>query len=152
VTTVVRRPHAPSLVDLFDWVEDGIPPLALWPAMGGGKGGIRLEERIEKDRYVLRAELPGVDPDDDIDISVTEGALTITAERHEEKQEGTRSEFRYGAFARRVTLPEATKEDSVAATYENGILEITAEICEAPTTFRTVAIHQPKVETPKPKK
>ena len=62
MTTLVRRPHAPSLVDLFDWVEDGIPPLAVWPAMGGAKGGIRLEERREKNRYVLRAELPGVDP------------------------------------------------------------------------------------------
>ena len=151
MTTLVRRPHAPSLVDLFDWVEDGIPPLAVWPAMGGAKGGIRLEERQEKNRYVLRAELPGVDPDNDVEISVAEGALTITAERHEEKQEGTRSEFRYGAFARRVTLPEGTKEDTVAATYENGILEITAEISQAPATFRTVAIHQPKIETPKPK-
>ncbi|WP_035864336.1 Hsp20/alpha crystallin family protein, partial [Cryptosporangium arvum] len=60
--------------------------------MGSAKGGIRFEERREKDRYVVRAELPGVDPEKDIQISVAEGTLTITAERREEKQEGTRTE------------------------------------------------------------
>ncbi|MFB9317282.1 Hsp20/alpha crystallin family protein [Cryptosporangium minutisporangium] len=144
MTTVAKRPHPPTLVDLFDWVEEGIPPLGVWPALGHARGGIRLEERREKDRYVLRAELPGVNPDEDVQITVANGALTIKAERREEKSEGTRSEFRYGAFARRIDLPEGTKEDTVTATYTNGILEITAQVSEAPPAFRAVAIAQPK--------
>jgi HSP20 family protein len=142
VTTLTRRPHTPTLVDLFDWVEDGIPPLGIWPPLGSARGGIRLEERREKDRYVLRAELPGVDPDEDVQLTVVDGTLTIKAERRVEKTEGTRSEFRYGAFARRVALPEGTKENTVAATYTDGILEITAEIDESPMALRTVAIAQ----------
>lgn len=144
MTTLARRPHQPTLVDLFDWVEEGIPPLGVWPARGQTRGGLRLEELREKDRYVLRAELPGLDPEKDIAITVADGALTIKAERHEAKHEGIRSEFRYGAFARRVALPEGTKEDTVTATYVDGIMEITAEVSEAPAAVRTVPIAQPK--------
>ena len=58
---------------------------------------------------VVRAELPGVDPEKDIDVTVEDGVLTISAERREstEKKEDTsyRSEFRYGSFVRRLPVP-----------------------------------------------
>ena len=54
---------------------------------------------------MIRAELPGIDPAKDVDITVTDGQLTIKAERSEKKESKGRSEFSYGSFMRSVTLP-----------------------------------------------
>jgi HSP20 family protein len=78
---------------------------------------------------VIRAELPGVDPERDIDISVENDVLTIAAERRESSREGTgerglQSEFRYGSFVRQVRLPAGTSPEVISATYKDGVLEI----------------------------
>ncbi len=77
---------------------------------------------------VVRAELPGVDPERDIDISLHDGALTIQGERRfEEKTERDnfyRFERSYGSFQRSIPLPQGIKAEDVRATYENGILEV----------------------------
>lgn len=128
MTAVLKRDRN-ALADLLDWVEDsGVHPLPGWPVLAGARSGIRLEERQEADKYVLRAELPGIDPDEDVTIYVADGKLTLKAERREETHEGGRSEFRYGAFARRVFLPAGAREDKIDATYVDGILEITVGI------------------------
>jgi HSP20 family protein len=89
---------------------------------------IRVEEFEEDGAVVVRAEMPGVDPEKDIDITVTGGVLRITAERkQEEKSEDrgyVRSELRYGRFSRSVPLPEGATDADVTATYNNGILEV----------------------------
>jgi HSP20 family protein len=94
----------------------------------GGAEMIRVEEFDTDGVHVVRAELPGVDPDKDVDITVDHGMLDIRAERterSEEEQEGRRhTEFRYGAFRRRLPLPAGADEGSVEATYRDGILEI----------------------------
>lgn len=64
---------------------------------------IRVEDHVEDGHYILRAELLGVDPAKDVDVSVRDGQLTIKAERTEKKEEGTRSEFRYGSFYRSIS-------------------------------------------------
>ena len=64
---------------------------------------IRLEDEIEDGHYVVRAELPGIDPAKDVDITVRDGQLTIKAERSEKKETKGRSEFSYGSFVRSVT-------------------------------------------------
>lgn len=74
---------------------------------------IKVEEFIDGDHLVIRAELPGVEPDRDIDVSVDNGVLTIAAERQESNRKqldkgGYRSEFRYGSFMRQVRLPAGT--------------------------------------------
>ncbi len=89
----------------------------------------RLEEFIDDDgTFVLRAELPGMDPDEGLEITVEDGRLRIAAqreERSENKENGTyRSEFRYGSFDRTVRLPEGADEDGITATFEQGILEV----------------------------
>ena len=91
----------PALPDLFGWVETGLPAAHTAP----GTHGIRIEERLTDGAYVLRAELPGVDPAKDVEITVTEGVLTLRAERSEETTQKHRTEFRYGTFTRSVRLP-----------------------------------------------
>ncbi len=80
------------------------------------------------DELVVRAELPGIDPDKDVEITVTDGYLHLRAERRSElkdETEGrTRSEFRYGSLSRTVALPRGVSVDDIRATYGEGILEI----------------------------
>ncbi|HSK28182.1 MAG TPA: Hsp20/alpha crystallin family protein [Jiangellales bacterium] len=124
---VVKHREVTGWPELLDWFERGMP--MRWP----GGAAIRVEDYLEEGRYVLRAELPGVDPDQDVDVTVSDGALTIRAERKEEVKEGGRSEFRYGAFERSVTLPATAKEDDVTASYADGILTVSVGLGEEPT-------------------
>ncbi len=84
-------------------------------------------------------DLPGI-PRQDIAIEVENGALTVSATRTRDGQaegEGFRRfERRYGTFSRTVGLPQGVAEDAIKASYEHGVLEITA----------------PKPEQPKPKR
>lgn len=77
---------------------------------------------------VVRAEVPGINPDEDVDISVQNGVLHIRGERRQEERgngDGAyRIESSYGAFERSVLLPEGVSPDDISATYENGILEV----------------------------
>lgn len=122
MATLVKR-ERPLFADLFDWLQAESPAFPVTrPYLDTQM--IRVEDYVEDGQYVLRAELPGVDPEKDVDITVEEGCLTVKAERREETKEAHRSEFRYGAFSRSVTLPIGADEDDVAATYANGILEV----------------------------
>ena len=89
---------------------------------------IPVEEFVDDGELVIRAELPGVDVDEDIEVDVDDGRLSIRArrERREEtKQEGSfRSEFHYGSFRRTMSLPKGTEADDVQASYRDGILEV----------------------------
>lgn len=91
---------------------------------------IRLEDEIEDGHYVVRAELPGLDPAKDVDITVHDGVLTIRAERSEKKESKGRSEFSYGSFVRSVTLPAGAEEDDVQARYDKGILTVSVAVPE----------------------
>lgn len=95
---------------------------------------------------VIRAELPGIDPKEDVSVTLEEGELTVRGERKhtEEIQEEDyyRAESSYGAFERHIPVPEGTEEKDVEATYEGGVLEVTvrkaAEV--APTKTRTIPV------------
>jgi HSP20 family protein len=97
-------------------------------AAGGGSPMMRLEEFIDGDTCVIRAELPGIDPEKDVDIHVADGILHLSAERQErsedERPDGYRSEFRYGKLMRDIKLPKGTTEADVSASYKDGILEV----------------------------
>lgn len=77
---------------------------------------------------VVRVELPGVDPAKDIRVSTEKGELTIHGERrHEEEvEEGNyyRMEGSYGAFERRIPIPDGIDEGAITATYADGVLEV----------------------------
>ncbi len=96
---------------------------------------MHLEEFVEGDTCVIRAEIPGVDPEKDIEITVADGIVHISAHREERKEEerpsGYRSEFRYGSFSRSVRLPEGATEADVTATYKDGVLEVRIPVAKA---------------------
>jgi HSP20 family protein len=95
---------------------------------------IRVEEEMKDDSIVIRAELPGMDPDNDVDITVSDGMLRIKAERRSETKEENdgriRSEFRYGGAS----------EADVKATYKDGILEVTVPVKTEAVERQRVAI------------
>ncbi len=83
---------------------------------------------IEEDgRFVLRADVPGVDPKD-IEVSMDGGVLTVSGERKSDSEstEGgvKRIERFSGRFYRRFTLPETADAETISAKSENGILEV----------------------------
>jgi len=81
----------------------------------------------EKDRFTLRADLPGVDVDH-IDVHMENGVLSISGERQREAHEGAdgvqRFERSTGRFFRRFSLPETADADGITARSTNGILEV----------------------------
>jgi len=86
-----------------------------------------VDIREEADKYVLMADLPGVDPKD-IEITMENGMLTIKGERKLEEQENhegyTRLERVRGIFHRRFSLPETANVEKISARCHNGVLEI----------------------------
>jgi HSP20 family protein len=89
---------------------------------------IRVEQFMDGNSLVVRAEVPGIDPEKDVDVSVADGMLHIKAEREEKSEHksktGYRSEFRYGSFTRSVALPPGAREEDVTASYKDGVLEV----------------------------
>ena len=81
-----------------------------------------------KDGIIVKAEVAGMDPKD-IDISLSDGMLTIKGEKKQEKEEKEADyhlvERSYGAFTRSVRLPSEVQSDKISASYKNGILKIT---------------------------
>lgn len=116
----------PRYFGLPDWLERWEP--LRWLADQRDAMAIPVEEFVEDDHLVIRAELPGVDPDTDISVSVDAGVLHIRAqrrERHEEdKPERFHSELRYGAFSRAIRLPADAGAGDVDASYADGILTV----------------------------
>ncbi len=99
---------------------------------GASRGLLRVEAQVTETEYPVRAELPGLDPEKDVQITVSHGLLTIHAERKEERQTRHRTEFRYGMMQRTVRLPANAEEDTAKARYSKGILEITVPLKAAP--------------------
>lgn len=95
---------------------------------------IRVEEFIDGNTQVVRAEMPGIDPEKDVDVTVMNGILRIKAKREEKTEHkekgGYRTEFRYGSFTRDIPLPDGIKDEDVTATYTDGVLEVRAPVPE----------------------
>ena len=123
--SVQRQPRTlmPDLAELLG----GAPLLAgLRPLFD--RNLLRVEDEVNNGRYQVRAEIPGVDPAKDIDITVHDGMLTIKAVRTQTVESHGRSEFSYGAFSRSVPLPPGADVEDVKATYEKGILAISVPV------------------------
>jgi HSP20 family protein len=95
------------------------------PAMRRWVPAMDLVESGEE--FVLRADLPGMS-EEDIEIELEDGTLTVSGERkaeHEAREEGFhRVERSFGAFSRSLTLPKGVDADAVSASFDRGVLEI----------------------------
>ncbi len=80
------------------------------------------------DDLLVRLEIPAVDAEKDLDISVDQGMLRISGERSEERSQSDEGyymrEMRYGSFERSFPLPEGVGAEQVEAEYGDGILEV----------------------------
>lgn len=93
-----------------------------------GEDIIKVDELRHDSTLIIRAELPGIDPDKDVNLSVSDDALHITARRRVEEESDDqgyyRRELRYGTFKRTLMLPKGVTESDITASYKDGILEI----------------------------
>jgi HSP20 family molecular chaperone IbpA len=137
------RPEAPAVFralfpGLVDWLESP------WtgPPQFTAAQSFRVEEMARDNRYLIRAELPGLDPEKDIEVTVDGATLTIHAERRQEDSGPHRSEFRYGSLTRLVTLPVKVDATDVTARYERGVLEVSVPAREVRPEGDRVAIEK----------
>lgn len=135
MATIARRAPRGMLPDLLDWVDS---PWTMLPFSSGT--AFRIEDYVEDGRYVVRAELPGLDPAKDIHVTVDGDVLTIRAERREEEKEAHRSEFRYGSLSRSIRLPASPDPKEVKAHYGKGILEVTVPVPQAKSGGQRIEI------------
>ena len=139
----LSRPQAPAIVralfpGLIDWLES---PWAGPPQFTAART-FRVEEGARDNRYVIRAELPGLDPDSDIEVTVEGSTLTIHAERRQQDSGPCRSEFRYGPLTRLVRLPAKVDAKDVTARYDRGVLEVSIPVREVRPEGVRVAIEK----------
>jgi HSP20 family molecular chaperone IbpA len=87
-----------------------------------------LEDETTDHRYQVRAELPGINPGSNVEVTTRDGRLTITADRSQKVDFCGRSEFAYGSFTRSVPLPDGSDPDSITTTYNNGILTVSVPL------------------------
>jgi HSP20 family protein len=136
MSLVKREKRAAWPLDLV-LTEDGIDTMFRDMLRGFGKGWadwpadatpMKVEEFLEDGTVVIRAELPGIDPEKDVDITVADGILHLEATREERSEEelpeGFRTEFHYGSLRRSIRLPEGASADDITASYTDGILEV----------------------------
>ena len=87
----------------------------------------RVDIKEEADRFVILADLPGVDPQH-VEVLMDKGILSIKGERStettEQSERFSRIERRYGSFHRRFALPDTADAEGIVATGHNGVLEI----------------------------
>jgi HSP20 family protein len=113
MSEVTKYDPVSPLTDLLEWLQSGWPAVAEWRREAAHT--LRIEVLLEDDRPVVCAEIPGVAPDKDVQVTVSDGVLTISAERREQTREKGRSEFRYSSVLRRVSLPPGATEEKLAA-------------------------------------
>jgi HSP20 family molecular chaperone IbpA len=116
---------------MSDWFDVEFPPRTQL---------IRIEENLTDQEYTLRAEMPGLDPDKDVQVAFADGILTIRAERKEEQKTAHHSEFRYGALRRSMRLPTNADVDKITATYDKGILTVTVPLTAAAAVGKQIPI------------
>jgi HSP20 family molecular chaperone IbpA len=97
-------------------------PAATEPAFG------HMTQRQDGDDLVITAYMPGLDPDRDVELTVTHGLLHVDAHHREEDTTGddgyVRREVRYARVLRTLPLPAGVTEADIRATYEDGLLEV----------------------------
>ena len=150
MTTPARQERGAELTHPISWMDrvldEWMRSLPLRRPFGAGwempgEELIRVDEYRDGDTQVIKAELPGIDPEKDVELTVSDGILRINAQRRvEEKTEDqgyTRHELRYGSFTRSLPMPEGHTEKDITASYKDGMLEIRIPVSEPQSTEPT---------------
>jgi HSP20 family protein len=114
--------------------------------LNNGEWMPQIEVLQNNGQFMVRADLPGLTKED-VKVEITNDLLTISGERKEEKEEKRdgfyRSERSYGSFYRQIPLPEGAKTENAAATFANGVLEITIPAPKVAAPTRKLEINEP---------
>jgi HSP20 family protein len=127
-----------SSAEMSDWAGS---PLSTLHPQAEMLHPIPFEECVEKNRYVVRFELPGIDPGPDLQVSVEQHLLTVCAERAAEAAATLPSGFGHGRFRSVVSLPARTNDRDVAAVYRNGVLEVNIGWQDGPAARKIKVLH-----------
>ena len=115
---------------LMGSVSDSVVRHAQCPVLVVRPEKARATEQEAGLLMTIRAELPGVKPED-VEISLQNNVLTISGERKAEQEEERGGyyirERRYGSFSRSISLPQGTDESKIHARFDQGVLEVTVE-------------------------
>ena len=140
--TLVPRSNFFDIDKLFD---DFYAPIKREGSNLGSFFTPRVDIKERDDHYEITAELPGVNKED-LHLHLEDGVLTIEAETRqedEEKAEGKviRQERRYGKYSRSFSLGDSVKDEDIAASFNNGILTVTApKVTEAAPQKRRIEV------------
>ncbi len=140
--TLVPRSNFFDIDKLFD---DFYAPIKREGSNLGSFFTPRVDIKERGDHYEITAELPGVKKDD-LHLHLEDGVLTIEAETRQEDSEEAegkviRQERRYGKYSRSFSLGDSVKDDDIAASFNNGILTVTApKITEAAPQKRRIEV------------
>lgn len=143
----LMRQMTSELDRLFgDWSSFRLPSFDSIARANAGQWLPTIEVVSTGNALVTRVDLPGMKKED-VSVEVDDGRLTLSGERrrqHEEKQDDVlRSECQYGSFYRSVPLPAGAQIDKIAATFADGVLEVTV-----PVEVKKVAGKKVPIETP----
>jgi len=137
------------LLDSFGFGRGLFPTFGQSALSGYGREGasalwtphIEVSERDGK--FLVAADLPGVKKED-VNVEITQDAVTIQGQRKQEKtsSEGGfyRSERSYGSFYRTIPLPEGANTENASATFRDGVLQIEIEVPQQKSSGRTLEI------------
>jgi len=107
--------------------ESFVRPFESWLSPSG-EGTLAVDMYETPEEVVVKASLPGVNPED-VDVSVVGDVLTIKAESKAEEEAKDANyiyrERRYGVFSRSLRLPTNVQSDKATAEYANGVLTLT---------------------------
>lgn len=136
MTTLARRAGGP-VAEMLHWLEanSGFDVREF-----GTSSFVRVEDFVDEGTYVLRADMPGVDPDKDLDVTIEGDLVTIRGERREEQKDKNHHEIHYGSFARSVPLPRGVQPEQVTARYADGVLEVRIPVGTEEKEIRRVEV------------
>lgn len=124
------------------WLPAGLAPLedSAMSLLAMLSRSVRIEEHVDGKTYTLRAEVPGVDPAKDLTVTYHDGALRLQIRRTDARKDKTHTEFGYGTYDRTVSMSTDVDQDSIHASYADGILEVSAKVSDVPTAHRQIPI------------
>lgn len=135
MSTIAQRNGSTLFEDLMGWMGSISIPEFSSPE-------VRVEEFVDGDRRVVRADMPGIDPERDLELHVEGGVLRLRGERRSEEHEQHHTEIRYGSFERILSLPPGTTPEDITAEYVDGVLTVTMPAKAAAVSAKIPVTHR----------